>query len=118
MYRVHSNSAGFWIPPVCGRPAGSHRKCRRLVGLSHVVVDRFPPVQTDDHIAHFLMSNYDDSVVEQHAVGGQREPEILVTFFFSAAPIGNQFFHNVEVEQRFAAEEIHFQIAPGCRSFR
>ena len=88
-----------------------------LVGLSHVVVDRFPPVQTDDHIAHFFIGKLDDLVVEQHAVGGQREPEILVTFFFSAAPIGNQFFHNVEVEQRFAAEEIHFQIAPGAGVF-
>ena len=87
------------------------------MGLSHVVVDRFPAVQTDDHIAHFLIGKLDDLVIEQHAVGGQCESKVLVTFFFSAASVSNQFFHNVEVEQRFAAEEIYFQVAPGAGVF-
>ena len=85
-------------------------------GIVHpaAVMDFLPSVQAEHHVAHFPVGKIDDVIVNQHAVGGQGEAEILVLFLLDAAGISHQLLHHVKIHQRFAAEEVHFQVAAGA----
>ena len=81
------------------------------------IMDFLAAVQTQDHIAAFLISPLDDVVIHQHAVGGQGEAEILPPLLLNTAGVCHQILHHLEVHQRLAAEEVHFQIAAGAGIF-
>ena len=77
-------------------------------------MDLLPAVQAQNHVAHFLVAEVDDILVDEHAVGGQGEAEVLPRLLLDAAGIGHQLLDHVKVHQRLAAEEVHFQILPGA----
>ncbi len=81
-------------------------------GRTHPVVHFRPAVDGDDHIAHFLVQEIHDFIVHQHTVGGDGELELLVLFLFDGAAVFHQPLHHREIHQRFAAEEVHFQVLP------
>ena len=67
-------------------------------------------VQTEHHVAHFLVAEFGYLIVQQHSVGSKSKTEVLACFLFATSGIGNKLFYHVPVHQRFAAEEIYFQI--------
>ena len=75
-----------------------------------LVVDLLTAVQREHHVAHLFVGEVDHIVVDQHPVGGQGKAEILAPLLFHAAGVLHQPFDHVPVHQRFAAEEVHFQI--------
>ena len=77
-------------------------------------MDFLPSVQAEHHVAHFPVGKVDDVIINQHTVGRQGEAEILVLFLLDAAGISHQLLHHVKVHQRFAAEEVNLQVAPGA----
>ena len=82
-------------------------------GVVHAiaVVDLLAAVQAENDVAHLAVGEVNHIVVNQNAIGGQREAEVLVVLLFNAAGIGNQLLDHVKVHQRFAAEEVHLQVA-------
>ena len=84
---------------------------------THPVVHFPAPVQAQDHVVHLPVYELLHLIIEEHAVGGKREPEMLVMDLLLLPAIGYQVFHDLPVHQRLAAEEIHFQVPalPGIR---
>ena len=80
-------------------------------------MDFLPSVQTQHHIAAFLVCPLDDLVIHQHAVGGQGEAETLPLLLLNAPGVGHQILDHLEIHQRFPAEEVHLQIFPGAGIF-
>ena len=65
----------------------------------------------------FPVAEVDHVVVDEHAVGGEGEAEILVVLLFDAPGVGHQVLHHLEVHQGLAAEEVHLQVPPGAGIF-
>ena len=63
---------------------------------------------------HPLKGHWDAILVDEHAVGGQGEAEVLARFLFNAPGVGNQLLYHVKVHQGLAAEEVHLQVLPGA----
>ena len=63
---------------------------------------------------HFLVGKLDDIVIDQQAIGGQGEPEILVVEFLLFPCVGHHILDHLPVHQRLAAEEIYLQIPAGA----
>ena len=63
---------------------------------------------------HLLVAELRHLIVQQDAVGGQGEAEILVVDGLLGAGIGHQVFHHLPVHQRLTAEEVHLQIDAGA----
>ena len=78
------------------------------------VVDLFPAVQAEDDVVHLLVAELRHLIVQQDAVGGQGEAEILVVDGLLGAGVGHQVFHHLPVHQRLTAEEVHLQIDAGA----
>ena len=51
------------------------------------VMDLFSAIQAQDDIAHFPITEIDHIIIDQKAISGQRETEILVMFLLNAAGI-------------------------------
>ena len=56
-------------------------------GFSHIIVDIFSSVETDDHVAHFLVGKVNDLVIKQNSVCCKCKTKILVVFFFLLSPV-------------------------------
>ena len=81
---------------------------------AEAVVDLLAAVQTQHHVVALLVAEIDHIVVDQHAVGGHGEAEVLIVDLLLFAAVGHQLLDHVKVHQRFAAEEVHFQVAAGA----
>ena len=82
---------------------------------AHLVVDLRTSVQAQHHIAHLPVAELHHLVVQQHAVGGQGETELLVELRLLRAPVLHQALHHIPVHQRLAPEEVHLQMLPAAR---
>ena len=82
--------------------------------LAEAVVDLFAAIQTQHHIVALLVAEINHIVIDQHTVGGHGKAEVLVVDLLLLTAVGHQFFDHVKVHQRFAAKEVHFQIAAGA----
>ena len=72
------------------------------------VVDLLPAVQAQDNIAHFLIAEVDDILVNKHAVGGQGESEVLPRLLLDAAGIGHHLLdHIIAVDIGFRQRYTH-----------
>ena len=78
------------------------------------VVDFLAAVQGQHHVVTFLIAPVDDLIGDADAVGGHGEAEVFVVLFLDAAGIGDQLLAHLKVHQRFAAEEVDFQVAAGA----
>ena len=67
-------------------------------------------VQGQHHIAHLPIAELYDLVVDEHAVGGEGEAEVLAPFLLYAAGIIHKPLNHVPVHQRLTAEEVHLEI--------
>ena len=83
-----------------------------VAGVVHpeAVVDLLAPVQAEHHVAHLPVAEVDHVVVDEHAVGGEGEAEVLAGLLFDGAGVGHQLLDHLEVHQRLAAEEVHLQV--------
>ena len=82
--------------------------------LAEAVVDLFAAIQTQNDVVALLVAEIDHIVIDQHTVGGHGKAEVLVVDLLLLTAVGHQLFDHVKVHQRFAAEEVHFQIAAGA----
>ena len=82
--------------------------------LAEAVVHFLAAIQAQHHVVALLVAEVDDIVVDQHTVGGHGKAEVLVVDLLLLTAVGHQFFDHVKVHQRFAAKEVHFQIAAGA----
>ena len=82
-------------------------------GVVHpeTVVHFLAPVQGQNHVAAFPVGKIDHVVINEHAVGGEGEAEILVVLLLNASCVCDKLFHHIPVHQRLASEEIDFQVA-------
>ena len=71
-------------------------------------------VQTQHHVAALAVGEIDDVVVDEQAVGREREAEVFARLLFDAARVGDEVLDDLKIHQRLAAEEIHLQIAPSA----
>ena len=81
---------------------------------AETVVDFLAAVQRQNNVVTFFIAPVDDFIGDADTVGGHREAEVLVVLFFDAAGVGDQLFADLEVHQRFAAEEVNLQVAAGA----
>ena len=79
---------------------------------AHTVVDLFSSVQAQDHIVHLPVDELLHLIVEQYAVRREGKAEMLVMKLLLLPSICHQVFYHLPVHERFAAEEIYFQISP------
>ena len=70
-----------------------------------------PAVQAQNEVVHFAVDKLVFLVIKRHAVGGDGEMYLLAELRFKLTPIGHDALHDIEVHQRFAAEQIHLEIA-------
>ena len=84
---------------------------------AEAVIDLLAAIKGEHHIVALLIAPVDDLIGDADAVGGHREAEVLVILFLDAACIGNQLLADLEVHQRFAAEEVDFEVAAGAGIF-
>ena len=82
--------------------------------LAEAVVDFLAAVQAQNDIVTLLVAEVDDIVVDEHAVGGHGEAEILVVDLLLLTAIGHQLFDHIEIHQRLTAEEVDFEVAAGA----
>ena len=87
------------------------------VVLAEAVVDFLAAVQAQDHVVALLVAEVDDIIVNEHAVGGHGEAEVLIVDLLLLTAVGNQLFDHVKVHQRFAAKKVHFKVAAGAGVF-
>ena len=80
--------------------------------LPETVMDLLAAIQGQHHVVHLFITEVDNLVVQQHAVGGQGETEVLPVLLLDASGIGHQLLHHLPVHKGLSAEEIHFQISP------
>ena len=78
------------------------------------VVNLPTAVQTQHHVAALAVGEIDDVVVDEQAVGREREAEVFARLLFDAARVGDEVLDDLKIHQRLAAEEIHLQIAPSA----
>ena len=90
-----------------------------LAGIIHTVavMDLLAAVEAEHHVAALTVGKVDHVVVDEHAVGGEGEAEVLARFLFTAARIGYQLLDHVEVHQRLAAEKVHLEVAASAGIF-
>ena len=81
-----------------------------LIIHAEAVVHLFAAVDTHDDVLHFAVGEFNHIVVNIDAVGGQREAETLMMRRFQTAAVADEFFDDLPVHQRFAAEKVHLQI--------
>ena len=83
-----------------------------VAGIVHpeAVVNLLAPVQREHHVAHLPVAEVDHLIVDEHAVGGEGEAEVLARLLFPPTGIGHQVLDHLEVHQRLAAEEVHLQV--------
>ena len=84
------------------------------VVLAEAVMDFPAAIAVLHDIVALLVAEVDDVGVDEHAVGGHGEAEVLVVDLLLLAAVGHQLFHHVEVHQRLAAEEIDLEVAAGA----
>ena len=82
--------------------------------LAEAVVDLLAAVQAQNDIVALLVAEVDDIVVDEHAVGGHGEAEILVVDLLLLTAVGHQLFDHIEIHQRLTAKEIDFEVAAGA----
>ena len=79
-------------------------------GRAHPVMHFAAAVDGDDDVAHFLVQEVHDFVIHQHTVRRHCELEVLILLLLDGAAVFHQPLDDGEVHQRFAAEEVQFQI--------
>ena len=82
--------------------------------LAQAVVDLLAAVQGEDHVVHFLVAELGDLIVQQHAVGGEGEAEVLLVDGLQGTGVADQVLHHIPVHEGFAAKEVHLQVHPGA----
>ena len=75
------------------------------------VVHLAPAVQAKNEVVHLAVDEFVLLIVKRHAVGGDGEMYLLAELRFKLTPIGHDALHDIEVHQRFAAEQIHLEMA-------
>ena len=88
-----------------------------LIIHAEAVVHRFAAVDAHDDVLHFAVGEFNHIVVNIDAVGGQREAETLMMRRFQTAAVADEFFDDLPVHQRLAAEEVHLQIGVAAGVF-
>ena len=78
------------------------------------VVDFLAPVERQHDVVAFFVAPVNDFVGDANAVGGHGEAEVFVVFFLDAACIRDELLAHLKVHQRFAAEEVDFQVTAGA----
>ena len=73
---------------------------------THLVMHFFTTVQTQHETDMLLIEILHLALIQQHAVGRQRQLENLVVFFLLRADIIDRLLHHMVIHQRLAAEEI------------
>ena len=79
--------------------------------LAEAVVDFLAAVQAQDHVVALLVAEVDDIIVNEHAVGGHGEAEVLIVDLLLLTAVGHQLLDHIKVHQRLAAEEVHLEVA-------
>ena len=74
-------------------------------------------VDAHDDVLHLAVGEFNHIVVNIDAVGGQREAETLMMRRFQTAAVADEFFDDLPVHQRLAAEEVHLQIGVAAGVF-
>ena len=78
----------------------------------HFVMDFFPSVDAQDDVRHLAVGKFQNLVIQEHAVGGQGEAELLIVGRFQAPAVRHQLLHHLPVHQGLASEEVHLQVHP------
>ncbi len=79
-----------------------------------MVVDFFSSIHAQYHIAHFLVAELHNLVIQQYTIGGKRKAELLIMKSFLLPAVFHQVLHYFPVHQWLSAKEIHLQVTSGA----
>ena len=82
---------------------------------AQTVVYFFSAVERENDVRHLAVDKINTVIVEQNTVCGHCESEVLVVLFLDRSCILDNFFHNIEIHERLAAEEIKLEVVSVCR---
>ena len=63
------------------------------------------------------VAEIDHLIGDAHPVGRQREAEVFPVLSLDGPRVAHDLLHDVEIQERFAAEKVDFQIMPGAGIF-
>ena len=79
---------------------------------THLVMNPLPAVNAQNHIAHFPIGKFHYLVIQEHAVGGQGKPKLLIMKLLLLSAVSHQILYYLPVHQRLTAKEVYLQISP------
>ena len=79
-------------------------------GGAHVVVDLRAAIQREHGVGHVLVDVIDGLIVQQDAVGGDGEPEVLVVLLLQGTGVVHGGLDGVHGHEGLAAEEVHLDV--------
>ena len=82
---------------------------------SHVVMNLFTSIYTENNISHFFVAEFHNFVIEKYTVCCQCKTEFLIVQLLLLSSVCHQILDNLPVHQRLSSEEIDFQILSGTR---
>ena len=85
-------------------------------GLAHLVVDRRTAIERQNYVIHVGVDVVDFLVVEQQAVGGDGEAELLAVLVLDRTRIINGLLDRIPCHERLAAEEVNLDVAALARA--
>ena len=86
-------------------------------GRAQTVVYFFSAVERENDVRHLAVDKINTVIVEQNTVCSHCETEVLVVLFLDRSCILDNFFNNIEIHERLAAEEIKFEVVSVCGMF-
>ena len=84
--------------------------------LAHLVVDRRTAIERQDNVIHVGVDVVNLLVVEQQAVGGDGEAELLAVLLFDRTRIINGLLDRIPCHERLTAEEVNLDVAALARA--
>ena len=73
---------------------------------AQTVVYFFSAVERENDVRHLAVDKINTVIVEQNTVCSHCETEILIVLFLDRSCILDDFFNNIEIHERLAAEEV------------
>ena len=84
---------------------------------AQTVVYFFSAVERENDVRHLAVDKVNAVIVEQNTVCSHCETEVLIVLFLDRSCILDNFFNNIEIHERLAAEEIKFEVVSVCGMF-
>ena len=81
-----------------------------VTGRTHHIIHFLTAIDRENNIAHLLITELHDLIIEKKSIGRKCEAEFLIVLFFLGTSISDEVFYNLPVHGRLTTEEVDFKI--------